>query len=107
MRFLKNTWIGIRSYRKALIFIIEHKLYWYVALPAVLMLGIYKVGHSILVSKPNYEATNMNEIGWLLIQLFFELSISIALMRFAKYLVVIVLSPLLSHLSQKVEYKIT
>ncbi len=107
MRFLKNTWIGIRSYRKALIFIIEHKLYWYVALPAILMLGIYQVGHSILVSKPNYNATNMNEIGWLLIQLFFELSVSIALMRFAKYLVVIILSPLLSHLSQKVEYKIT
>jgi len=107
MRFLKNTWIGIRSYRKALIFIIEHKLYWFVALPAVLMLGIYQIGHSILVSKPQYNATNMNEIGWLLIQLFFEISVSIALMRFAKYLVVILLSPLLSYLSQSVEYKIT
>jgi len=107
MRFLKNTWIGIKSYRKALIFIIEHKLYWYVAIPAILMLGIYKIGHSFLVNKPTYEATNMNEISWLLIQLFVELSISIALMRFAKYLVVIILSPLISHLSQKVEYELT
>jgi CysZ protein len=40
-------------------------------------------------------------------RLLLEISISILLMRFAKYLVVILLSPLLSHLSQKVEFLIT
>lgn len=107
MRFIKNAWIGIRSYRKALIFINEHQLYWYVIIPAILMLGIYKIGDLIRAYTPDFEAHNMNEIVWLLIRLFIELSISIALMRFAKYLVVIILSPLLSHLSQKVEFIIT
>ena len=107
MRFLKNAWIGLRAYRKALYFIIEHKLYWYVAIPAILMLGIYKVGYYILHKQPTFHARNMNEISWLLIQLLVEISISLALMRFAKYVVVVILSPLLSHLSQKVEYKLT
>lgn len=107
MRFLKNAWIGLKAYRKALQFIVEHKLYWYVAIPAVLMLGIYKVGHMILKHQPNYSATNMNEISWLLIRLLVEITVSLALMRFAKYLVVIILSPLLSHLSQKVEFILT
>jgi CysZ protein len=49
----------------------------------------------------------MNQIIWYLMRLLLEISISILLMRFAKYLVVILLSPLLSHLSQKVEFLIT
>lgn len=107
MRFLKNAWIGLRAYRKALYFIAEHKLYWYVIIPAILMLGIYEIGYLILHNKPTFHAKNMNEISWLLIQLLIEISLSLALMRFAKYVVVVILSPLLSHLSQKVEYKLT
>jgi CysZ protein len=107
MRFLKNAWMGLKAYRNALYFIAEHKLYWYVCIPAVLMLGIYEIGYLILKNQPNYHARNMNEISWLLIQLLIEISISLALMRFAKYVVVVILSPLLSFLSQKVEYKLT
>lgn len=107
MRFLKNAWIGLRAYRKALYFIAEHKLYWYVIIPAILMLGIYEIGYLILHNKPTFRAQNMNQISWLLIQLFIEISISLALMRFAKYVVVVILSPLLSYLSQKVEYQLT
>lgn len=107
MRFLKNAWIGLRAYRKALYFIAEHKLYWYVCIPAVLMLGIYEIGYLILKNQPTYHARNMNEISWLLIQLLIEISISLAFMRFAKYIVVVILSPLLSYLSQNVEYRLT
>jgi len=107
MRFLRNTLIGFRAYYKAFKFIIEHKMYWYVIIPAVLMLGIYQVGHLIELNAPATTATTMNELVWYMIRLLVEISISILLMRFAKYLVVILLSPLLSHLSQKVEYLLT
>lgn len=107
MRFLKNAWMGLKAYRNALYFIAEHKLYWYVCIPAVLMLGIYEIGYLILKNQPDYHARNMNEISWLLIQLLIEISISLAFMRFAKYIVVVILSPLLSYLSQNVEYKLT
>lgn len=107
MRFLKNAWIGLRAYRKALTFINDHRLYWYVLIPAVLMLGIYEIGFVIQMHQPKYEVNNMNEIVWFLIRLLIEISIAMLFMRFAKYLVVILLSPLFSHLSQKVEYILT
>lgn len=50
---------------------------------------------------------NMNGIVWYLIYLLIEISVAILLMKFAKYLVVILLSPLLSHLSQKCENLLT
>lgn len=107
MRFIQNLLVGWRAYIKAFRFILDHKLYWYVLIPAVLMLGIYQIGFMIEMNKPEARAENMNQIIWYLIRLLVEISISILLMRFAKYLVVILLSPLISHLSQKVEYLIT
>jgi CysZ protein len=107
MRFFRNLYYGYRAFYKAFRFIIEHRLYWYVGIPAILMLGIYQMGHLIQLHIPTSNATNMNGIVWYMIQLLVEISISILLMRFAKYLVVILLSPLLSHLSQKVEFILT
>lgn len=99
--------IGFRAYYKAFKFIIGHKLYWYVSIPAVLMLGIYQIGYLITLHVPQTTATNMNGIVWYMIGLMVEVSVSILLMRFARYLVVVLLSPLLSHLSQKVEFLLT
>lgn len=107
MRFFRNLYIGYKAYFKAFRFIIEHKLYWYVGIPAVLMLGIYQMGYMIRLNAPDTAANNMNDIIWYMIRLLAEISISMLLMRFAKYLVVILLSPLLSHLSQKVEFMLT
>jgi CysZ protein len=107
MRFLRNLFLGYRAYVKAFRFIIDHKLYWYVGIPAVLMLGIYQMGNMIRLHTPDTSASNMNDIVWYMLRLLLEISISLLLMRFAKYLVVIILSPLLSHLSQKVEFILT
>lgn len=107
MRFFKNLLIGIRAYFKAIRFIREHKLYWYILIPAVLMLGIYKIGEHIQQKAVHVEVTNMNEIIWFLIHMMIEISIALLLMNFAKYLVVILLSPLLAHLSEKTERILT
>lgn len=107
MRFLKNLLIGLRAYIKAIRFIKEHKFYWYISIPALFMLGIYKIGEHIQQKAVHVEVTNMNEIIWFLIHMMIEISIALLLMNFAKYLVVILLSPLLAHLSEKTERILT
>lgn len=107
MKFFKNLFFGFRSYIKAIRFIIEHKFYWYLIAPAVLMLIIYQVGASIQSHYIRPLADNMNEIIWSLLYIMLEIMIAILLMKFAKYLVVVILSPLLSHLSMKTEKILT
>lgn len=107
MRFIKNLWIGYRAYFKALVFIRNYKLYYYLVFPALLMLAIYWVGKMIHMHVPVREVHNMNEIIWYMIRLMIEILIATTLMRFAKYLVVIILSPLFSKISQKVEFELT
>ena len=107
MRFIKSFLFGIKSYWKAIKFIIENKLYWYLVIPAILMLIIYKIGSVIKSHYVAPDAHNMNEIVWYLIYVMVEISIAMLLMKFAKYLVVVLLSPLISHLSMKTEKILT
>ena len=107
MKFIRNLFFGFKAYFKAVKFIIEHKFYWYLIAPAILMLIIYKVGAMV---KSHYivpEAENMNDVIWYLIYVMLEISIAILLMKFSKYLVVVILSPLISHLSMKTEKILT
>lgn len=107
MKFLRNLFFGFKAYFKAIKFIIEHKFYWYLIAPAILMLIIYKLGAMV---KSHYiipQAENMNDIIWYLIYVMLEISIAILLMKFSKYLVVVILSPLISHLSMKTEKILT
>lgn len=107
MRFIKNLFIGYRAYIKAFRLIIDYKLYFYIIFPAILMLGIYQVGFMIHLHEPKPTATSMNGIIWYLIKLMAEILIATTLMRFAKYLVVILLSPMFSKISEKVEFILT
>ncbi|NGF74634.1 hypothetical protein G5B10_02005 [Fluviicola sp. SGL-29] len=107
MQFFKEFWLGLKSYWKAYHFIREHRLYWYFLIPAILMLIIYYVGNNIMQRSIDADLSNMNGIVWYFIQVAVNISIAILLMKFAKYVVVIVLSPLLSHLSQRCEKLIT
>lgn len=107
VQFFKEFWLSLKSYREAFRFIRNHRLYWYFLIPAVLMLIIYYVGNKIMNIRIEADLSNMNGIVWYFIHVAINISIAILLMKFAKYLVVIVLSPLLSHLSQRCEKIIT
>ncbi len=107
MKFFKNFLFGIRAYWKALKFIKEHRFYGYILIPALLMIGIYKIGEKIQLNRPIPSIANMNDLIWFFLYIMLEISIAILLMKFAKYLVVILLSPLLAHLSQKTERILT
>jgi len=107
MRFLRNLIFGYKSYIKAIKFIIEHKMYWFFIIPAILMLVVYKIGEWIQSRPMDLAAENMSEIVWILIQVMIEITLAILLMKFAKYLVIIILSPLLSEISMRTEKILT
>jgi CysZ protein len=107
MRFLKNVAFGFRSYWKAIKFMIEYRFYWYLWIPAVLMLFIYWLGAKIQAHRFIPHTETMNDIIWYMFSLLIEISIAILLMKFAKYLVVTLLSPLLARLSEKTENILT
>jgi CysZ protein len=71
------------------------------------MLFIYQFGASIQQHQPELVIKNMNDISWYFIQLLFEITIGFFFMRSAKYLVVVLLSPLTAHLSQKTALLLT
>jgi CysZ protein len=107
MRFLKNMLFGLKSYWKAIKFMIEYRLYWYLGIPAILMLFIYWLGAKIQSHKFIPQTETINEIIWYMFYLLIEISIAVLLMKFAKYLVVALLSPLLAKLSEKTENILT
>ncbi len=107
MRFLKNVAFGFRSYWKAIKFMIEYRFYWYLGIPAVLMLFIYWIGAKIQAHRFIPDTETMNDIIWYMFYLLVEISIAILLMKFSKYLVVTILSPLLARLSEKTENILT
>lgn len=107
MQFIQNFKLAISSFFKAIRFIIAHQYGWYILIPAVLMLFVYQFGASIQQHQPELVIKNMNDISWYFIQLLFEITIGFFFMRSAKYLVVLLLSPLTAHLSQKTEFLLT
>lgn len=107
MNFLTDFRLGLRAYWKAFQFIRMHRLYWFALLPALLMLGIYQVGSWLQTRQFEADTATMNGIVWYLIQLMLELSIGLLFMQFSKYMVVTLLSPLLSYLSYKTEFMLT
>ena len=114
MNFIKQFWLGLRSYASAIRFVREHKLYWYFPIPALLMLVIYFIGNKIAQWQSSWdpelgclECANMNQTIWFLLKMLVSITLGLILMKFAKYIVVILLSPLFSILSQVVEKKLT
>lgn len=114
MNFFRQIALGLKSYVSALRFIHAHKLYWYFPIPAFLMLIIYFLGDKVRKWQSGWdpqlgctECATMNDTIWFLIKLLISITVGLTLMKFAKYIVVIILSPLFSILSQVVEKKIT
>ncbi len=107
MRVLKSIAFGFKSYWKAIKFMIEYRFYWYLGIPAVLMLFIYWIGAEIQSHKFIPQTETINEVIWFVFYLLIEITIAFLLMKFSKYLVVALLSPLIAKLSEKTENILT
>ena len=105
--FLNQIKLGLTSYYNAFIFIKNHGFLWYILIPFVLMFGVYKLGFYLqnLTHEPRFYS--VNGMVWFLIYVLIEVTVALMLMKFTKYLVVALLSPLLAHITEKTERIIT
>ena len=114
MKFFKHLLLGYESYIKAAKFIVAQNLWWYFTMPLVLSVGVYYLGvymnslqFDVLSFKNLNNLESINELIWLVLKALFYTSLGFMWMKFTKYFVVILLSPVLATLSQKVEEIVT
>lgn len=114
MKFLNHLGLGFKSYYDAILVILKYRLWWYFAFPLALSVGIFYLGKYLdsfqydNFSKAKLdEISNINALTWLIIKTSFWVTLGYLGMKFTKYLVVIVLSPVLAILSETVETKLT
>lgn len=114
MKFLNHLALGYKSYYEAIKVILRYNLWWFFLFPLALSVGIYYLGEyldsfqyeNFSTEKLN-EIENINELTWLIIKTSFWVTLGYLGMKFTKYLVVIILSPVLAILSETVETKLT
>jgi CysZ protein len=104
-KFFKQLFQGFASYITAGKLIVEHKLYWFFIAPAVIWLGIYFLGNWFdeLSAAVKVTGDNMHDIMVSLLKKEFYKGLSYMFTETTKYFVIILLSPLLAILSERVE----
>ena len=116
MNFFQLLGLGYKNYIKGIKFLVEHKLYWFALFPLILFAGIYWLG--LYFESVEYEIgaeieTNardlgtMREVTWKSVKMLFFDSLNLVFTKFTLYIVVIILSPILALLSEKIEKILT
>lgn len=110
MGFIRDFKLGINSYINALLFIKKHKLWIYFLFPIVIFFVIYYTGFTFQELKRDYTAsddTSMIKKVWYFFVSGFFLLMSYVIFNFMRYIIIILISPVLSIVSEKVEKIIT
>jgi len=116
MNFFQLLILGYKNYWKGTAFLLKHKLYWFFIFPLILFLGIYWFGtyFKTLEYNVNYNLLHhsdhietINELIWTTLQMMFFDAMYIIFTQFTLYIVVVLLSPILAMLSEKIEEIIT
>jgi len=116
MNFFQLLLLGYKNYFKGTKFLFKHKLYWFFIFPIVLFIGIYWLGTYFknLESEINYSLQHttqkietINELIWTTLKMMFFDALYIIFTQFTLYIVVVLLSPILAMLSEKIEKIIT
>lgn len=102
--------MGYVSYWKAIKFIKEHKLWYYFIFPVILFLFIYYLGfvfqelkHEIVIS----ESMGLIKKIWLMFLRSLYAFLAVIMLSFMRYILIILLSPVLSVVSERVERILT
>lgn len=112
MNFFQLLKLGYKNYFLGFHFLIKHKLYWFAAFPLILFAGLYWLGLYFEQVEVNigrdltYKANHLNTLNgvtWMTIKMLFFDSLYVIFTKFTLYIVVILLSPLLSILSERIE----
>ena len=110
MKFFKHFYTGINAYFKAIDFVFRQKLWYYFIIPLGLSLLLYFAGNALLGNLYAYDYGNpltIRELIWdLIIMLLMQTLIFISI-ELRKYIVLILLSPLIARLSLITEELLT
>jgi CysZ protein len=107
---LKNFILGIKCHFKALKFLVKHKFWWYSLVPFVVFTGIYSLGFylgSLEKQTLPSEGDDILKNIWYYLFNGIVLLLSYALLNFTRYIVIILISPVLSTISQRTEKILT
>ena len=110
MGFVRDFKLGVNSYINAVKFIKKHKLWIYFLFPIIIFFAIYYTGFTFQELKKEYTAgddTGMIKKVWYFFVSGFFLMMSYVIFNFMRYILIILISPVLSVVSEKVEKIIT
>ena len=108
--------LGYKNYWKGIKFLVQNNLYWYVVFPVILFVGVNWLGSvfhhmesaaAAEITSGSTRITTINGLTWFTAKLLFFDSLYIIFTKFALYIVMVLLSPVLSILSEKIEEGIT
>ena len=108
---IKDLILGFSSYIQAIRFINKHKMWLYLIFPILLFVGIYYLGFTFESLKDEY-AHNQKNVGillktWYLFVWAFFYLLSYATLNLTRYILIILLSPVLSIVSERTERILT
>ncbi len=112
MNFFKQLLLGYKNYFKGTKFLFKHNLWWFFSFPVFLFIGVYLVGtyfkrleyqidHGLQQTASQIET--INELIWTILKMMFYDGLYIIFTQFTLYIVVVLLSPVLAMLSEKIE----
>jgi CysZ protein len=116
MRFFKLFKLGIKNYWQGLIFLIKHRLYWYVIFPIALFIGIFVLGNYFQlvelgiaedVERNISEIKTLNGLIWKTLKIIFFDQLHFLFTKFTMYFVIMCLAPVLAIVSEKIEQILT
>ena len=107
---MKNFILGIKCHLKAFKFLIKYKFWWYSLVPFLVFSGIYSLGYYLgnleNQSLPSSDDDILKSIWYYLFN-GIVLLLSYALLNFTRYIVILLISPILSTISQRTEKILT
>lgn len=112
MNFFKLLLLGYKNYFKGAKFLFKHHLYWFFSFPIFLFGGVYLTGTYFKklefqinksLQQTAHEIDSINELIWTVLKMMFYDGLYIIFTQFTLYIVVVLLSPVLAMLSEKIE----
>lgn len=116
MNFLKELGIGFKNYWIGTRFLFQNKLLIYFIFPLILFTGVYVLGNYFQglemeindeLKEQSGNIETINGLIWVSLKMFFFDALYIIFTQFTLYIVVVLLSPILAILSQKIESLLT
>jgi len=116
LNFFELLLLGYKNYWKGIKFLIQNHLYWFVVFPIILFLGVYWLGSYFKVIEVSIanellqnggSITTINGLITYTAKMVFFFSLNVVFTKFALYIVVVILSPVLSILSERIEEILT